>query len=586
MSEAPVLSTLRERASLQPDDVAFTFTDYDADWDGVTETLTWSQLYRRVNHLARSISGHGEPGDRAVILAPQGLDYIVGFLGSMLAGYIAVPLSAPYPGAHDERINAVMADTAPAVVLTTSALIETVGEYTDRGDGCAAPTVVAVDTLDPEVRPAGGSSRRELPSIAYLQYTSGSTRVPAGVIISHENLYTNFRQLMADYFGPTNGVVPPGTTIVSWLPFYHDMGLVFAVVTPILGGYPSHLSSPLAFLQRPARWVRAMASHSHCWSAAPNFAFELAAAKTTDDDLAGLDLGNVDGLISGAERIDPKTLKRFATRFAPFGFREDAYRPSYGLAEGVVYGATRTVGGGPKTVNFDVDALSAGKAVPVAAPGGSALVSYGTPQSPVLRIIDPDTLIESPADTVGEIWMHGANVSAGYWHKPEETERTFGGVLPNPSPGTPEGPWLRTGDLGFTYDDEMYIVGRMKDMLIVRGRNHYPDDIEGTVGEISRGRSAAIAVTSGQTEKLVVIVEYKKPRGQSDEATDGDESATDPFEAVKNDIIAAISRAHGLTAADVVLVAPGSLPITTSGKIRRSSCADLYRAQQFTRLDS
>lgn len=580
MSEAPVLTTLRERASLQPDDVAFTFTDYDDDWAGVTETITWVQLYRRVDNLSRAIAGYGEAGDRAVILAHQSLDYIVAFLGSMLAGYIAVPLSAPYPGSHDERIGAVIADTTPAVVLTTSGLVETVGEYlADSAD--AVPTVVAVDEVVD--RPAGAAVRRPLPEVAYLQYTSGSTRVPAGVMISHDNLYTNFRQLMADYFGPMNGVVPAGTNIVSWLPFYHDMGLVFAVVTPILGGYPGHLSSPMAFLQRPARWIQAMAARPHAWSAAPNFAYELAAAKTTDDDMAGIDLGGVDGLLSGAERVHPATLKRFTDRFAKYNFRAEAFRPSYGLAEGTVYAATRTVGGPPRVTHFDSDKLSEGAAIPVEAPAGVGLISYGTPRSPEIRIVDPDTLTESPADVVGEIWLHGGNVSAGYWHKPDETAATFGGMLAaaNTTAGTPAGPWLRTGDLGFMFDGELYIVGRMKDILIIRGRNLYPEDIESTVGEITGGRSAAISVSVAQDEKLVVIAEYKKRRsGQA-----GDAPEVEVIDALKNDVTSAISRVYGVTTSDVVLVAPGSLPITTSGKIRRSACGDLYLAQQFTRVD-
>jgi len=329
-----------------------------------------------------------------------------------------------------------------------------------------------------------------------------------------------------------------------------------------------------------------LAAHPHAWSAAPNFAFELAAARTSDDDMAGLDLGNVDGILSGAERVHPQTLKRFANRFGKFNFREEAFRPSYGLAEGVVYAATRTLGGPPKIVHFDADALSGGMAVPVLA--GSGLISYGTPRSPQVRIVDPNTLTESAEGAVGEIWLHGANVSQGYWHKPDETERTFGGMLTAPSQGAPQGPWLRTGDLGFTFDDELFIVGRMKDILIVRGRNHYPEDIEATVSEITGGRVAAIAVTAGQSEKLVLIIEYKKRRTALAEGAAGrvDGSVDDAsLDAVKNHVTAAISDAHGLTAADLVLVGPGSIPTTTSGKIRRAACGDLYRDQQFNRLD-
>ncbi len=576
MPEASVLSTLRERAGLQPEDVVFTYTDYDSDWDGVAEDVTWSQLYRRVQNLAHEVKAIGEAGDRAVILAPQGLDYIVAFLGSMLASRIAVPLSFPHPGTHDERVSAVLADTSPTVVLTTSSIAGTITEYVGPTGGGSAPTVLEVDALDLDARKGANARVEGLPELAYLQYTSGSTRVPAGVMITHTNLYSNFRQLMAAYFSQTGGVAPADMTLVSWLPFYHDMGLVLGVVAPILGGFRGELTSPMAFLQRPARWVQALARDNHTWSAAPNFAFELASAKTTDEDMAGLDMGKVLGIIGGAERIHPATLKRFADRFAKYNFSEEAFKPSYGLAEATVYVASRTAGGPPEVVYFDPEKLSAGSALRCEPAVGSPLLSYGMPESPMIRIVDPDTRIESPAGEVGEIWVRGENVAEGYWHKPAETERTFGGML---AAGTPEGPWLRTGDLGFVSEGEMFIVGRMKDMLIVYGRNHYPEDIEATVQEISGGRVAAISVTVGATEKLVVLVEYKKRRNAP-------EDDAEAFAEFKNAVTSAISNEHALNVADLVLVAPGSLPTTTSGKIRRSSCGDMYHKQEFTRLDA
>jgi len=578
MSQA-VLSTIRERASLQPDDVLFTFTDYDSDWDGVPENVTWSQLYRRVRNLAQQVSEHGTVGDRAVILAPQSMDYIVGFLGSMMAGHVAVPLAVPAPGSLDERVSAVLADTSPTVVLTTSSIADSVREYVAQANCDTVTTVIEVDSLDLDDS-AGGNIRLEgLPTATYLQYTSGSTRVPAGVIITDDNLQANFRQLMAAYFAESDGLAPAGLNLVSWLPFYHDMGLVLGVVVPILGGFHADITSPISFLQRPARWVRALASGQPTWTASPNFALELAAAKTTDDDLAGLDLGNVRGITAGAERIHPATLRRFTDRFAKFNFREEAFKPSYGMAEATVFIASRTGGGPPEVTYFDSEKLGDGAAVRTSVPGSTPLLSYGSLESPLVRIVDPDTCVEVPEGTVGEIWTRGDNVAEGYWHKPEESERTFGGELNSPSQGTPAGPWLRTGDLGFMSGGELYIVGRMKDMLIVYGRNHYPEDIEATVSEITGGRVAAIAVTVGHTEKLVVMIEYRK---RKDAPEDDAEAIAD----VKNRVTAAISQAHGLTAADLVLVAPGSLPTTTSGKIRRSSSADMYRQQGFARLDA
>jgi fatty acid CoA ligase FadD21 len=581
MQSSSVISLLRERAGLQPDDAAFGYTDYEQDWAGTTETLTWAQLYRRSLNVAHAVRRHGEAGDRAVILAPQGLGYIVAFLGAMQAGLIAVPLSVPAVGSHDERVSAVLADTTPTVILTTSAVAEIVEETAAehaRNTG-QTPAVIAVDSLDLDNPDSPGIRIPNAPNTAYLQYTSGSTRLPAGVMVSHENLQVNFRQLMADYFVEAKGVPSRGTVIVSWLPFYHDMGLVLGVIAPILGGLRADLTSPVAFLQRPARWIQAMAIDDPVMSAAPNFAFELAVRKSTDADLDGIDLGNVHGIISGAERIHPATLSRFAKRFGPYNFRDAMMRPSYGLAEATVYVASRTVHGPPEVVHFDAEKLSMGSAERTSAQTGAPLLSYGMPASPTVRIVDPDTRVECPPATVGEIWVNGENVAAGYWHKPEETERTFGGVLVNPSAGTPEGPWLRTGDLGFVSAGEIFIVGRMKDLLIVYGRNHYPEDIESTVAEITGGRVAAISVPVDQTEKLVTIVEMKR-RG------DTDEDALHKLSLVKSDVASAISKSHGLNVADLVLVSPGSIPTTTSGKIRRAACAEQYRRRQFTRLDA
>lgn len=578
MQHTSVVSLLRERAGLQPDELAFLYTDYEQDWAGVTESLTWAQLYRRTLHVAHEVTRTASSGERAVILAPQGLPYIVAFLGAIQAGLIAVPLMVPQPGTHDERVSAVLADTGPAVVLTTSTAAAAVDEYLQRPHG-ATPAVIEVDALSLDDPNPPGIRVSDVPSIAYLQYTSGSTRLPAGVMVSHRNLHVNFQQLMAAYFPDFNGVAPRDSVCVSWLPFYHDMGLMQGVIAPILGGYPGVLTSPVAFLQRPARWIQAMAQAVPVFSAAPNFAFELAARKSTDADLAGLDLGNIISIVSGAERIHPATLDRFCKRFAPYNFREDMMQPSYGLAEATVYVASRAQAGAPKVVHFDPEKLAEGNAQPSSTRTGSPLLSYGVPQSPTVRIVDPDTGTQCPHGTVGEIWVHGDNVADGYWQKPEETQRTFGAVLADPSPGTPEGPWLRTGDLGFLCDGELFIVGRMKDLLIVYGRNHYPEDIESTVQTITGGRVAAISVPVDETEKLVTIIELKN-RG------DSGEHGQRGLDALKNDVTAAISDSHGLNVADLVLVAPGSIPTTTSGKIRRAACVERYRRQQFTRLDA
>jgi len=567
MPNVSILSVLRERAGLTPDDLAFTFTDYDRDWDGITESLTWSQLYRRTLNMAREVGQHGSPGDRALIVAPQGLAFIVAFLGAMQAGFIAVPLAVPVPGSHDERLRAVVTDTSPAVVLTTSGVFDIAAQHVD--DGAAVVAVIAVDNLDLDTSPTISPEVPDGPDIAYLQYTSGSTRLPAGVMISHRNLVANFEQLMPDYLVNHGGTLPPGGKLVSWLPFYHDMGLMLGIAAPILDGCGADLLSPLAFLGRPARWVQALARHPKSFSAAPNFAFDLTARRTTDDELAGLDLSGVIGIINGAERVHLSTLVRFNERFASVGFRPEMVLPSYGLAEATVFVASGSNGRAPQVVEFDPDQLSQGRAVPK--PGGSPLLRYGLPVSPLVRIVDADTCRPCPDGTVGEIWTHGENVSAGYWRKPEQTGSAFGATLVG---GYPESGWLRTGDRGFIVEGELFIVGRIKDMLIVRGRNHYSEDIEATVQQITRGRVAAIAVSGDQTEDLVTIVEFRRPERVGE------------LGSVKEEVIAAISRTHGLQVADIVLVEHGAIPTTTSGKVRRAACVEQFRRGQFIRLDA
>ncbi|MCT7657367.1 AMP-binding protein [Mycobacterium deserti] len=576
MSDASVTGVLRERASLQPDDTAFTFVDYDQEWGGVPHALSWSQLNRRVQSLAHELRQHAAPGDRAVITAPQGLDYVVAFLGSLQAGVIGVPLSTPMVGVHDERITAVLRDASPTVILTTTAVAGTVGEYAVAQDGQPAPSILEVDSLDLDSRRKRINDREPRPATAYLQYTSGSTRTPAGVMVSNRNLTANFEQVTADFFPDFGKVSPPNTTAVSWLPFYHDMGLMLGLCAPILGGWHSVFTTPASFLVRPARWMQLLADKPHTVTAAPNFAFELAAGRTSDDDMAGKDLGGVLRVLSGSERVHVATLRRFASRFAKFNLKEESLKPSYGLAEATLYVATRRQVEPPNVVEFEPEKLSAGHAKRCGTESGTPLVSYGAPESPVVRIVDPQSKMECPAEMVGEIWVQGENVCLGYWNRPQPTEDTFGASIVDPSAGTPEGPWLRTGDLGFISEGELFIVGRIKDILIVRGLNHYPDDIEATVQEISGGRTAAIAVEEESAEQLVVLVEVKNRASQ--------EEARERLAALKREVTSAISNAHGLSVADIVAVPRGALPITTSGKIRRASCAEMYRNNQFSRL--
>lgn len=549
--------------------------NYEQDQAGIEENLTWAQLYRRTLNLAQELQRAGSTGDRALILAPQGLDYVTAFLGAIQAGFIAVPLGAD----SDERVGSVLRDASPSAVLTTSHVAGQVAGYLGSKSGAAAQSLIEVDLLDLESKKTPAARAESSTDTVYLQYTSGSTRAPAGVMVSHKNILANFEHMNAAFFGDHGGVAPPDSTMVSWLPLYHDMGLQLGIIFSVLTGFRSVLTSPVSFLQRPARWMQLLAQNSRAHSAAPNFAFELAVRKTSDDDLAGLDLGNVSCIFNGGERVQPATLHRFAERFARFNLRGKVLRPSYGLAEATLYVSTREAGQPPRIVHFDSEELTAGHARRRADNGGTALVSYGVPRSPMVRIVDPDTRIECPEGTTGEIWVHGGNVAIGYWRKPSETGHTFGATLVAPSAGTPEGPWLRTGDLGFISGGEMFMIGRTKDLLIVYGRNHCPDDLEGTIQTIAPGRCAAIAVPDNGTEKLVAIIELKN-RGGSKEATG------DGFDVVKRKVTSAISDVHGVSVADLVVVAPGSIPITTSGKVRRAACVERYRQNQFARLDA
>jgi long-chain fatty acid adenylase/transferase FadD26 len=578
LTHSSIPAALREQVRQQPDAPAYTFVDYEVDPAGYSQTLTWSQVHRRAQVVAAELASCGSPGDRAAILAPQGFEYIVGVLGAMEAGFIAVPLSAPLFGAHDERVAAALRDSSPAAILTTSAVVTDV-DLCARALPGSQPAVIEIDALAPDSPPALHSTDLPQTNTALLQYTSGSTRAPAGVVVTHKNIMANLNQIMSDYFEDQGGVPPSDATLVSWLPFFHDMGLMFGIFIPVRFGRHSVLTSPIAFLQKPARWMHLVASNSKTVSPAPNFAYELTARRMSDADTAGLDLGNVHTFISGAERVHPPTVRLFIERFSRFNLPGTALRAAYGLAEATVYVTTSNPGRPASTIRFDYEKLSAGHAKRCyGEKPGSELVSHGTPRACTVRIVDPETCIENPAGKVGEIWVNGDNVAGGYWRKPKQSQQTFGGQLVDPSPGTPLGPWLRTGDLGVIYDGELFIIGRIKDLLIVDGRNHYPDDIEATIQEISGGRVAAICVPDDRTERLVVIAEMKN-RGSSEE------EMLQRLRVVKQEVTSAISKSHGLRVADLVLVPPGSIPITTSGKIRRSSCIQCYQQDEFTRLD-
>ncbi len=396
-TDLSIPALLRARAAEHGDVTAYTFMDGVLDGTGYAESLTWSQVYRRSLVVAEELRRCGATGDRAAILAPQGLDYIVAFLGALQAGFIAVPLSVPQFGVHDLRVASALKDSAPVGLLTTSSVVTDVNKYASGQRGRQGPAVIEVDLLDSDSTRDLDTTDHSCLGPAYLQYTSGSTRTPAGVIVTHRNVTTNVRQAVQDYFDDDDNA-PEHAVVVSWLPFYHDMGLIMGLCAPLVAGRSAVLMSPLAFLRKPASWMQQLASHPHSVSAAPNFAFELAVRRTSDADMVDLDLGHVQAILSGAERVHYATIKRFTERFAPFGLQERVLRPSYGLAEATLYVATPEPGKPVTTARFDLAQLSAGLARPCVGgrDGTTELVSYGAPRACLIRIVHPETGIEQP----------------------------------------------------------------------------------------------------------------------------------------------------------------------------------------------
>lgn len=546
------LATLLGRwARVLGDEVAVTHLDHRGSTDGRAVTLTWRELDERVSTVAARLSGIAVAGERAAVLAGQSADYVVAFLGAIRAGLIAVPLFAPGLPGHAGRLAATLADCAPRVVLTTTAEIDAVQAFLAESD--ARPAVVAVDALTP-------AEPREWPSpdpgaIAYLQYTSGSTRSPAGVVLTHRNVLANARQACTAY-----GAESRTTSTVSWLPLFHDMGLILGIGAPMVGGMASVLMDPLAFLERPSRWLRALSASPGAISAAPNFAYAYCASRVSEAEKSYLELNRVVSLINGSEPVLPVTIAKFHAAFADCGLRPEVHRSSYGLAEATVFVSVSDAGKPARQVTFDRDRLAAGFAVPAAS--GSTLVSCGRPAGQRVRIADPGTGEPLEPGAVGEIRVSGPNVGRGYWGR-AASSATFG--LPPLDPDTGEG-WLATGDLGVVFDGELYVTGRLKDLVVVDGRNHYPQDIEQTVEEHAgvRPHSAAVfAIGTDDGEAAVVALERAK-NSEADVALVAAASR------------AAVSAGHGLRLHDVVVLAPGEVPRTSSGKISRAHCRASY----------
>ncbi len=563
-----LLDRLREYAERRPTAPAYTFlTD-----DGATErTLTFAGVDRTARAVATALRGRLRPGDRALLLLPEGLDFIPTFLGCLQAGVIAVPAYPPLPVQSRHRmetLRAIVNDCRPSAVLTAAGedIVAAVrGGLPELADAwwASVHTVTATPPADPP------DDYVEPETIAFLQYTSGSTALPKGVIVTHGALAHN-EEMIRHSFEHHDGV-----TVVGWLPLFHDMGLIGNVLHPLWLGGHAVLMSPMAFIKRPARWLQAISRYRATTSGGPNFGYDMCTRRIGDDECADIELSNWKVAYNGAEPIRSDTLRAFTERFASYGFDPTAWYPCYGLAEATLLVTGSRVTVAPSQVTVDPDALHDGKVV--LSDTGKTLVSSGiTRLDREVLIVDPETGELVDPDRVGEIWIGGPGLPAGYWTNAEATEQTFAA---RPASGG-EGPYLRSGDLGFVRDGELYVTGRCKDVIIVGGRNHYPQDIEATVEDthdaIRRGCVVAFSVDDAEAERVIVVVGV----GQ------GTMGASDAAAGKRAEIIkmvrAAVASAHGITVDAVALVGPHAVPKTSSGKLQRGACRAAYLSGEYT----
>ena len=530
-----------------------------ADGESEEINLTYAELDRQARAIAAWLQRTQNPGDRVILIYPPGLEYITSFFGCLYAGVIAVPAYLPRMNRLTSRLLSIVADAKPTLVLTTKKILTDVTKRLAGVPELLSLQWMATDNIEPGIEDSWSKPELTGDNLAFLQYTSGSTQAPKGVMVTHRNLIHN-SEAIKQFFG--NG---PHSSGVIWLPPYHDMGLIGGIIQPIYADSTAIVMTPVAFIQRPMRWLQAISKYRATVSGGPNFAFDLCVDRISAEQRATLDLSCWEVAFCGAEPVRHETLERFTEAFAPAGFRREAFYPCYGLAE-----STLMVTGGrpdrpPVKVSFQSDGLEKNRVVPVANedPDARCLVGCGAVAGgQSVCIVDPESLQPAAPDVIGEVWVRGPSVAAGYWKMAEQTRETFGAHLPNG-----DGPYLRTGDLGFFFDGELFVTGRIKDLIIIRGGNYYPQDIEHSVqkasGVLALGAGAAFSIEQDETEKLVIVHELNVRHCDEPDAI---------FTAMRN----VVAEDHELQLDSIVLLKPGQIPKTSSGKIQRRATKALY----------
>lgn len=557
------------------DTVAYRYLDF-SDPAGVrAHEMSWTELGVRMQAIGARVQAVAERGDRVAILAPQGLEYVAGFFGAVKAGAIAVPLFAPELPGHAERLDTALRDARPAAVLTTAAARGAVESFLLGLPASARPTVIEIDQIEDSAAADFIPVAIDVLDVSHLQYTGGATRPPVGVEITHRAVGTNLLQMILSI-----DLLDRNTHGVSWLPLYHDMGLSMIGFPAVYGGH-STLMSPTAFIRRPLRWIEALSAGSRIGrvvTAAPNFAYEWTAQRGIPEKISEIDLRNV-VMIIGSEPVSINAITDFTEAFAPFHLPRTAFKPSYGLAEATLFVSTIAPGSETTVVYLDRETLTQGRVTLVAAdhPGAIAHVSCGhVARSQWCAIVDPDSEAELADGQIGEIWVQGDNVGRGYWGLPEETRRTFQARIAatlaagSHTAGAPHQTWLRTGDLGFYLDGELYVTGRTVDVITLDGRAHYPHDIERTVADASAiVRRGYVAAFTAAGDEVVVVAERAAGTARRDPAA--------AMDAIRTEVL----RRHGVFVADVRVVPAGAIPRTTSGKLARRACRASYLAGVF-----